>query len=160
MKKVLAISLIPVFSLFVLGAFVALPAHAEGPVEGCTLVRDVSVKTSAGADARVLKGTVVTSGTTEFVSGDQGGPTTSLALKDWGTVCVVNTINTVVDWVFIFLLVVSVGLIAVAGFMYMTGGAAPDQQKKAMTMITAAVVGIVIAILARIIPALVTGILL
>lgn len=151
MKKLLAISLIPVFSFLILGAFAALPAHAQGPTEGCTLVRDVSVR-----GFTVAKGVNVESGP-DKVDADK---TTDLATSDWGTICIVNTVNSIVDWIFILLLVVSVGLIAVAGFMFMTAGADAEKQKTAGGMIRAAIIGIVIAILARVVPALVTGILL
>lgn len=158
MKKILAISLIPVFSLFLFGA-VAMPVYAQGPKEECTLVRDVKLSSGLIVDEDAVVSSDSFTGT---VNG--GGVATAVQISEikesWGTICLVNTINTVVDWVFILLLVVSVALIAVAGFMWMTGGASPDMQKKATTMITAAVVGIVIAVLARIIPALITGILL
>ena len=154
MKKLLAISLIPVFSFLILGAFAALPAHAQGPKEGCTLVRDVTVR-----DFEISTGVVVESGTTK-VSKNVPLADSPLKTSDWGTICLVNTINNVVNWVFILMLTVSVGLIAFAGFMFMTAGADAEKQKQAGGMIKAAVIGIVIAILARIVPALVTGILL
>ena len=152
MKKLLAISLIPVFSFLILGAFAALPAHAQGPTEGCTLVRDVTVR-----DFTVAKGVNVESGPDKVDAHKASG---DLATSDWGTICIVNTVNSIVDWIFILLLVVSVGLIAVAGFMFMTAGADAEKQKTAGGMIRAAIIGIVIAILARVVPALVTGILL
>ena len=178
MKKLLAISLIPVFSFLILGAFAALPAHAQGPTEGCTLVRDVSVNIHVPGDdnnirivhedSRVVSAT--TSNDLVKITDEAGGPPKkptkvadgqlSKLSEKWATICIVNTVNSIVDWIFILLLVVSVGLIAVAGFMFMTAGADAEKQKTAGGMIRAAIIGIVIAILARVVPALVTGILL
>ena len=78
----------------------------------------------------------------------------------WGNLCLINTVNSVVDWVFFILLAVSFALIAYAGFLWMTGGANTENQEKARTIIMGALVGILIAIVARIIPAVVVGILL
>lgn len=78
---------------------------------------------------------------------------------NWAVFCLVNTINTIVNWIFTLILVVSVGLISAAGFMWITSGASPDIKKKATGLLTAAVIGIVIAILAKVIPALIVGIL-
>ena len=152
MKKLLAISLTPILFMLVLGAFVALPAHAQKPIEGCTLVRDVTVR-----DFKISTGVVVESGPNKV---SEVKTTGKLLTSDWGTICLVNTINNVVNWVFILMLTVSVGLIAFAGFMFMTAGASAEKQKQAGGWIMAAVIGIVIAILARVVPALVSGILL
>ena len=177
MKKILAISLTPILFMLVLGAFAALPAHAQGPTEGCTLVRDVSVNIHVPGDdnnirivhedSRVVSAT--TSNDLVKITDEVGGPKKPTKVADgqlsklsekWATICIVNTVNSIVDWIFILLLVVSVGLIAVAGFMFMTAGADAEKQKTAGGMIRAAIIGIVIAILARVVPALVTGILL
>ena len=152
MKKLLSVSLIPVFAFFLLGAFLAFPAYAQ-PQEGCTLVRDVNVR-----DFKVSEGVVVTVGD-DKISDNVASPG-PVATSDWGTLCLVNTINTVVDWIFIFLIAVSVVLIAIAGFLWMTASGDPEKQKKATGMIMGAVIGIVIAILARLVPALITGILI
>jgi type IV secretory pathway VirB2 component (pilin) len=65
-----------------------------------------------------------------------------------------------VNWLFIVLVVVAVAMIAIAGFLWMIGGAEPEKQKLAGRMILGAVVGIIIAFLAQVIPNVVTGILL
>ena len=46
-----------------------------------------------------------------------------------------------------------------SGFLFMTAGAKPENKEKAGAMIGAALIGIVIAILARVLPAVITGIL-
>jgi hypothetical protein len=80
--------------------------------------------------------------------------------KKWGTVCLINTINTITDWAFFILLSISFVFIAFAGLVWMTSQGDPEKQGKAGKMIMAALVGIVIAIMARVIPGVITGILI
>lgn len=156
MRKLLSISLIPVLALMLFGAFMAYPAYAQtGVKDNCTLVKDVTIKNDSGADIKVSKGVIVIPGSADVVATTAG----TLATEDWGTLCLINTINVIVDWVFILLLVIAVGLIAAAGVMWTTAGGDSDKQKTAGKMIQGAVVGIVIALLARMIPALIAGIL-
>jgi hypothetical protein len=152
MKKLLSISLIPVLAFFLFGAFFAFPADAQAPTEKCTLVRDVSVR-----GFKISEGVEVEVGDTK-ISGDVASG--SVKTSDWGTICLINTINTVVDWIFIFLIAIAVALIAIAGFLWMTAAGDPEKQGQARNMIVGAVIGIVIAILARLVPALITGVLL
>jgi len=139
---------------FLVALFTALPARAQvTPQEKCTIVRDITIR-----GFTISKTAIITPGPDKIAANVAAGATQ--ATSDWGTICLINTINNVVDWVFLLLLVVAVAFIAIAGFLWMTGGAKPDQQKLAGTMILAAIVGIVIAVLARLLPAVVTGIML
>ena len=81
------------------------------------------------------------------------------AYKNWGTICLLNTVNAVTDWAFFILISVAFVFILYAGFLFMTAGTNPENKDKAGQMIAAALVGIVIAILARVIPGVITGIL-
>lgn len=164
MRKLLSISLIPIFAFFLFGAFAAFPADAQAPADSCVLVRDVNVKfgTKSVVDdgSTVGETTALTDATSDGSVIVDGSADEIALVETWGTVCLVNTINVIVDWVFILLLVVAVALIAIAGFLWMTGGTNPEQQKMAGNMIKGAIIGIIIAILARVLPALITGILL
>jgi len=157
MTKISHISLIPAFILaafLLLSVFAALPVRAQAvAVEECTLTKDIKAKTAAGADVTIAKGSVITAGDEELDT--DGG-----AYKQWGLICLINTVNVVVDWIFIALLIVAVALFAIAGFMWMTAGGNAERQGQAGKMIIAAVIGIIIAILARVIPGIITGILL
>lgn len=131
---------------------VAIPVGAQEKIkEECTLTRDIKID-----GATISAGAVVKDGTTAL----SGTMTGTVAIKKWGTVCLINTINTLTDWAFFILLTISFVFIAVAGFMWMTSGGDAEKQKTAGTMILAALVGIVIAVIARIVPAVLTGVLL
>ena len=79
---------------------------------------------------------------------------------EWAVVCLINTFNIVTDWIFVALMIVAVALIAIGGFMWMVARDSAEKQKQAGQIIFAAVIGLIIAILARVIPGIVTGILL
>ena len=156
MTKTLNISsLIPAIILtafMMLSVFIALPASAAEIQEKCTLTRDITMENTEGTQVTIVKGSTVTAG-----NGDIG--TGSGAYKSWGTICLLNTVNAVTDWAFFILISVAFVFILIAGFLFMTAGAAPENKAKAGQMIGAALVGIVIAILARTLPAIITGIL-
>jgi len=145
--QIVSVSLVAIVSLFLL-AVAVLPAYAQtAPKENCTITgRSVTVKGVTYAIGDVV-GPV-----------GAGAPVTKPTV-DWGTVCLINSINSVVDWIFLFLLVISVALIAIAGFLWMTSGGDATKTKTAGQMIVAALIGIVIALLARVLPAVVLSIL-
>ena len=156
MTKTLNISsLIPAIILtafMMLSVFIALPASAAEIQEKCTLTRAITMENTAGTQVTIAKGSPVTAGT-EDIDADGG------AYKNWGTICLLNTVNAVTDWAFFILISVAFVFILIAGFLWMTGRGEPDKMKQAANMIGAALVGIVIAILARVLPAVITGIL-
>lgn len=164
MKKLTTVLLVPVLAVFLFGAFAVLPADAAEIQDSCTLSKGINLKNSSGNPVSINDGvTVISSDTVSIkdLSGSQAGTGTppTLAIKEWGTICLVNTINAVTDWIFFVLISVAFIFILIAGFMWMVGRGEPEKQKQAGQMIAAALVGIVIAILARIIPAVVIGIL-
>ena len=147
--SIVSVSLVAIVSLFLL-AVAILPAYAQSaPKDNCTIGRVMTVKGVSYAKDDVVGPTVSTG----------GPPVTTIATPDWGTVCLINSINAVVDWIFLFLLVISVALIAIAGFLWMTSGGDAAKTKTAGQMIVAALIGIVIALLARVLPAVVLSIL-
>ena len=156
MTKTLNISsLIPAIILtafMMLSVFIALPASAAEIQEKCTLTRAITMENADGTQVTIVKGSPVTAGT-EDIDADGG------AYKSWGTICLLNTVNAVTDWAFFILISVAFVFILIAGFLWMTGRGEPDKMKQAANMIGAALVGIVIAILARVLPAVITGIL-
>ena len=158
MTKTLNISsLIPTF---ILAAFLMLSVFAAFPVDAavaemqdkCTLTRSITMESDAGTEVTIAKGSVVTAGNADISTGDG-------AYKEWATICLLNTVNAITDWAFFILISVAFVFILIAGFLWMTGRGEPDKMKQAANMIGAALVGIVIAILARVLPAVITGIL-
>ena len=113
--------------------------------EGCNVGRKIEFK----------DGDTTVSFENEFV-----GPGEDRNTGKWGVVCIVNTVNTIANWFFFILISIAFVFILLAGFLFMTAGAKPENKEKAGAMIGAALIGIVIAILARVIPGVVTGIML
>lgn len=72
---------------------------------------------------------------------------------DWGIICMVGTVHHIVNWIF-YLLVVIVSVVVIYGaFTFMTSAGDPGKTAKATRIITFAVIGMIIALLARAIPA-------
>ena len=104
---------------------------------------------------------------TEFDAGKGSNPAkaipaTSLSAiaNKWGIICLMNTINTVINWISIVVLILSTALIIYAGFLWMTGGDNPEFKQKSSKVILAALIGFGIVILGNLLPALISGILL
>jgi hypothetical protein len=64
----------------------------------------------------------------------------------------IDLIGVVVDWLFVFLVAVSVIFIVLAGFQFVVGGGEPTSVSQARTKLMWAAVGIVIALLAQGVP--------
>ncbi len=67
-----------------------------------------------------------------------GGPTEVLVI-----------INTVIDWIFTIVLIISVIIMLIAAFKYLTGGSNEENIQTAHRMLLWAVVGIAVALLAQ-----------
>jgi len=183
MRKIFVVSLIPVM-LFLVLSMVALPADAQiSPKDSCTIERNISITIPLNATTEIIAIESETAAVTKTVVSSveanikgevttrtiPGGAITSNVVIDvvhravivakWGSICLINAVNNVIGWIFLFLLVISVALIAIAGFLWMTSGGDAKKTQTAMQMIVAAIIGIVIALLARVLPAVVLSIL-
>ena len=69
--------------------------------------------------------------------------------------CLINTIYTVTDWVFYVLVVIVALMIVFGGFYFVTAAGDPERATKGRQFIIYALIGLVVALLARLIPALV-----
>lgn len=179
----------PALILLLVGGIFAVPADAQqatGPKERCTLSDDLDIEIPYGSSTyyigRIKEGSTI-SPQIEAGGVSRGGVTVKYRRLDndswdggetfvgagsnlakaienkWGLICLVNTINSATGWIFFVLMAVSFILMLVAAFFWVTSGTNPENQKKAGKMILAALIGIAIAILARIIPGIVIGIL-
>jgi len=79
--------------------------------------------------------------------------------EDWASMCLIDTIMTATDWTFYILLLISVVIIIFGAFTYMTSGGNSDKINKAKGIIVYAVIGIIVALLARLVPSIVNFIL-
>jgi len=76
----------------------------------------------------------------------------------WGMVCLINSINTVTDVLFWFALSLSVIVGIITGFFFFTAGGEPYKIEKAKSMLVWLVVGIAVAVSAKLITALIMAI--
>jgi len=66
-----------------------------------------------------------------------------------GDVDVFKTLNAIVNWAFAILLVMAALFIVVAAFYFVTAGGAPEKIEMARNLILYAIIGVVVALLAK-----------
>ena len=69
-----------------------------------------------------------------------------------GMCCLLDIIYRVTSWIFFIMMVLAVLMIVIGGVMYMTAGQSPDNAVKGKNFITFAIIGLVVALIARFIP--------
>ena len=72
-----------------------------------------------------------------------------------GICCMLNTIYVATNWLFMILMLVAVIMIVVGGFLFITASGDPEKAGKAKTYIVYALIGIAIALFAKILPAII-----
>jgi len=136
------------FVIFILSATILLPllATAQEPPEsipkGCTLKYDLTDIGCLGAN--------------NFCG--EGGPSCGPDGK-WGICCMFNTMYTVTNWVFYIMTVVAVLMIVFGGFTYLTAAGDPGKASKGKNILMYAIIGLAIALIAKVIPSLVRFVL-
>ncbi|MDD4990430.1 MAG: pilin [Candidatus Pacebacteria bacterium] len=75
--------------------------------------------------------------------------------KDWGMVCTLNSVYTVTNWVFYIMTIVAVLMIVFGGFTYITAAGDPTKAGKGKGILMFAIIGLAIALIAKLIPSLV-----
>ena len=73
-------------------------------------------------------------------------------LNTCGTCCIMNTIYTVTDWLFIGIVILVVIFILLGAYSILTAGGSPEKVNTGRSYIIYAVVGLIIALLAKLIP--------
>lgn len=169
MKKTLII-----FLTFTLALAIAAPALAQEKLQKCVKVRaDVSVDGPGGAN-RIYQQDIIIAA--EETSKDECGytsvPDTGIQnecafgadekvsnspcwTKDFGIVFVLSFVNNITNWAFIILMSVTVLMFIYAGFLYLTSQGDPTRAGKGKQVLTFAIIGLAIALLAKIIPGVV-----
>jgi hypothetical protein len=137
--------------LILLAVLVAPVALAQ--VASCTLGRNILY-----GGVRYLKGhTIYDPESAPAGTGDcptSGDTTGDCMTKEWGTVCLLNSIYNVTDWISFILLAVAAIMIIMGAFTLATAAGAPEKVTAGRNYIIFAVVGIVVALLSRAIPAI------
>ncbi len=76
-----------------------------------------------------------------------------------GICCMLNTVYTVTNWIFYIITIIAVLMIIYGGFVYITAAGDPTKATQAKSILTFAVIGLAIALIAKLIPSLVKFIL-
>ena len=150
--------------LFAISLFLAPVATFAINHEGISPSTTCTTRSDVGKNAlQKLTGTntlldKVPSGTplpnTTLYSGPDAGINAS-----FGIICVYSYVEWITNLAFLIIGAISVLIIIYAAFLYLTAGANPDNTKKAKDFILYAVVGIAVAIFARVIPTIVINFL-
>ena len=140
MKKILS-ALVLIGFLTVLLAPVVVSAQVEPPeITKCTLTHDFSAWTKISCPA---------SGDCPFDS----------ATYDCPMCCLLDTIYTVTDWIFAGVVALVVIFVLIGAFNLLTAAGSPEKVKSGRDFIIYASIGMLVAILAKAIPAIVKAIL-
>ena len=78
---------------------------------------------------------------------------------EWGTICLLNIINRVFDWVFAVIMAVVGVMIIIGAFSIITAGGEPGKVTTGRNFILFALIGMVVAFFARAIPAMVAALI-
>ena len=105
------------------------------------------------------KGSCDTDGDGKIDDGTKDKITTAGVTEDWGMICLLNTIYTVTNWIFYIMTLIAVLMIVFGGFTYITAAGDPAKAGKGKTILTYAIIGLAIALVAKLIPSLVRFIL-
>jgi hypothetical protein len=81
-----------------------------------------------------------------------GDPTTA----DCGMCCFIQTVNNITDWVFYVMTAIAVLLFVYGGITYMIALGDPEKASKGGRIIIYAIIGLIIALVAKIVPNIVT----
>ena len=160
MKKILsifaAVSLLAVLVLPAVSLGADVPAGGE-ITEGCIMSNDV---TSVGCPASGLpcNPDIAAAGGTVTAGCNLAGLSPA-KLNLVGVCCMLNTVYTVTNWVFYIMTLIAVLMIVFGGFTYITATGDPAKAGKGKTILTYAIIGLAIALIAKLIPSLVRFIL-
>jgi hypothetical protein len=78
---------------------------------------------------------------------------------DCGMCCLMNAIYTVTDWIFVILIAIVAIMVLWGAFTLLTAGGSPEKQNTGRNYIIWAMVGMVVALLAKAIPAIVRAVM-
>jgi len=141
-----------VLSGLVLLSLVVVPmlALAQQPIECCVLKRAVTIDTTTYA-----------AGSSVGASGGYCPLDSSLdnATEKWGLVCLLNTINTVVDWIFVILIALTVVFVILGAMDILMAAGSPEKVTAGRNKIMYAAVGLIVAFVAKAVPSLVKAVL-
>lgn len=150
MKKILSIfaivSLLMVLILPDVSLGADVPKGGEIP-EGCVMSNTIDASVGCPGLNAVCKQDTEVDGALTAGCGKN--------LNMVGVCCMLNTIYTVTNWIFYIMTLIAVLMIVYGGFTYITAAGDPAKAGKGKTILTYAIIGLAIALIAKLIPSLV-----
>ena len=150
-KAVVVAFVLLALSLALAGNALAHGTHSTSPLASSCLLR-------AAVDA-----TEANQLTGKAVGAHPSGTYLSLAVQadsgDHGLICTYGLIKFVTNLLLVVILAVAALFIAYAAFLFVSGGQSPDKRTKARDFLLFAIVGLIVAAVASLIPTIVRGLI-
>jgi hypothetical protein len=140
--------------ILLLGALVAptLVLAQTVPQECCKLNQKITISSSESYAKDVCVGN-------PGATGDSCGcGTPNPATTKWGLICALNVIYTIVNWIFLFLVIVAIALVLMGAWDIMQSGD-PAKTVSGRNKILVAALGLLVAFAAKAVPSLVSYLL-
>jgi len=136
-----------------------LQLTVAGKVQDVTIEKDAIIarKSLAAGECKFTTDAINTLCNTTAISG--GAKCYLERSAEFGVVAMFNTLYTVTNWVFYIMTVVAVLMIVFGGFTYLTAAGDPGKAGKGKSILMYAMIGLAIALIAKLIPSLVRFIL-
>jgi hypothetical protein len=150
MKKIFSILTILSLSVIFLTPLAASAEDVPDEVTKCTMRHDLESDTNwAKKGFDCPWGTTATEKTCSFES-----PTLTC-----GSCCMMDTIYTITDWIFLAVVAIAMIMIFIGAFNIVTAGGSPEKVNTGRSYIIFAAVGIIVALIAKLIPVIAKNII-
>ena len=146
--------LLGLFFVFLLFSQLAL---ADGGPNQCCVLNHKLTEIDTACDAGVKVGPLNWDTSKNWCDpdGDGNSETPLHQTKKWGLCCVVDSIYNVTDWLFYVLMAGIAILFILAGFFFITAGGDTTKISQSKRFVLYGIIGLILALMARIIPAII-----
>ena len=146
MKKILS-ALVLISFLSVLAVPLVASAQ-EPPNECCTLKRAITLDSAECSAGSVAAPTVA-------AAGDCTGDHCTASAEKWGMFCLMNTMYSITDWIFVILVALAGIFIIIGAMTLLMAAGSPEKVTSGRNYILYAAIGLIVGFLAKAIPNLV-----
>ena len=139
MKTLFKISSGLVLASLTVVPLLVLAAGITGPAESCVMRSTVE---DCPADGQVAN----------FQTSYTAGNTATPGKISGATCCLMSAISNITNWIFLIFMGVAVIMVIIGGFFMVTSAGNPEQFGKGRTLVIYALIGVIIALLAKFVP--------
>ena len=139
-------------------AMLILPVMASAQINCCQLKASVKydgVSYSGTISEAVLAAGACGTGSAATPNECTAAASTNCWTGNWGMICMLNSVNKIFSIVFVILMAIVGIMVIIGAFNIVTAGGSPDKVTAGRNYILYAVIGLVVALFARAIPAIV-----